>query len=361
MEEERGHMRKTQKQLFRDTMLFCFFFVGAIAICNVLSFIYDDNNQFAVPVFILAVSLIALCTNGYLFGILASLLGVLCVNVVFTYPYWQFHLAIAGYPLTFAVMLVVSICISTLTTRLKKEQHLRSIAEMEKMRANLLRSVSHDLRTPLTSIIGSSSVLLEKNNLSTEECKELLQEINKDACWLNRITENILSVTKFTGNQIRLHKEYEVIEEIVSSAIVKFHNNHPSIHVSVQKPEEILLAPMDATLIEQVLLNLFDNAAVHGKTTNSIVVSISSNGEMVYLEISDNGSGIDNRIFPHLFDGWASSYISKPDDHRNMGIGLSVCQSILRAHGGCITARNIINGGACFTISLPTEEEYHHE
>ena len=347
--------------VLHDLLIFGLFFALAMVLCNGLSTIYDDNNHFAVPVFILAVTLISRFTHGYTFGIAASLFGVFCVNYVFTYPYWEFDMSLAGYPLTFASMLLVSISVSTLTTRIKRADQIRLEAEMEKMRANLLRSVSHDLRTPLTSIIGSSSVLMENRALSQEQQSELIYEINKDARWLARITENILSVTKFSGNQVRLRKEYEVVEEIVSSAIVKFRKNHEAVQVKVCKPEEILLAPMDATLIEQVLQNLLDNAAVHGQHTTEIKITIAGDDTDVRISVEDNGCGIDEHLFPHLFDGLASSCSPRSDDQRNMGIGLSVCQSIVRAHGGSIQAKNNQGGGACFEIRLPAGEDDDYE
>lgn len=360
-ERERLIENNKSKIIVHDLLLFFMLFAIAIVVCVNLSHIHNDNNQFSVSVFILVVSLIARFTTGYLYGIIASVLGVLCVNYIFTYPYWEFDMSISGYPLTFAVMLIVSICISTLTSQIKKHERLRMEAEMEKLRANLLRSVSHDLRTPLTSIVGSSSVLLENHDLIPQQRDELLAEIHKDAQWLTRITENILSVTKFSGTQVHIRKEYEVIEEIVSSAIVKFRKNHPNIPISVIKPDEILLAPMDATLIEQVLVNLLDNAVVHGKHTTRIQVYIFKSGLHIHIRVTDNGAGIPSMVFPHLFDGYASAYKENTDDTRSMGIGLSVCQSIVRAHKGQISAKNNENGGASFEFWLPAEEVNENE
>lgn len=350
-----------KKIIIHDLVLFFLLFAAAIILCLNLATLHDDNNPFAVSIFILVVSLIARFTTGYLYGVIASVCGVVCVNYLFTYPYWEFDMTLTGYPLTFATMLLVSICISTLTSQIKKHERVRMEAEMEKMRANLLRSVSHDLRTPLTSIIGSSSVLLEDENIESEQRSELISEINKDARWLARITENILSVTKFSGNTVPLRKEYEVVEEVVSSAIVKFRKSHASVHISVHKPDEILLAPMDATLIEQVLVNLLDNAMEHGETTSEIQIHIFLKGELLHLLVSDDGIGIPEKRFPHLFDGQASCSNSHSDGRRNMGIGLSVCQSIVRAHGGIITAYNNDKGGASFEITLPVSEDDENE
>lgn len=226
------------------------------------------------------------------------------------------------------------------------------------MRANLLRSVSHDIRTPLASILGSSSALLDNPALSVEDRSELLKEINKDAHWLVRITENILSITKFTGSDVALKKTDEVVEEIVSSSIVKFHRNYPEMRVSVRRPEQILLAPMDATLIEQVLINLFENVVMHAQTATHITLSIQPHSDRVTFEVSDNGAGIPASMLPKIFEGYHTiSNQSIADRRRNMGIGLSVCNSIIRAHGGTMRAYNNSEGGASFSFWLPCEED----
>ena len=330
----------------------------AVVACYFLSKIFDDNNPFAVPVFILAVALVARFTSGYVYGIAAAGIGVVCVNYIFTYPFWEFNMTISGYPLTFAVMLLVSVIISTLTTQIKRQEQVRFEAEAEKMRANLLRSVSHDLRTPLASILGASSALLENGELPRADRDELLREINKDARWLARVTENILSVTKFSGGDVRLKKSEEVVEEIVGSAIVKFRKNHPQPPINVTKPQEILLVPMDATLIEQVLINLFENVVDHAEHVTRIQLVISREEGRVSFRVEDDGVGIAQQVLPHIFDGYASM-ATKPctDDRRNMGIGLSVCNSIIRAHGGGMSAYNNETGGATIAFWLPFEEE----
>ena len=352
-ERERAASKNRSASILHDGVLFLLVFVAAILICCVLARLFDDNNPFAVPVFILVVALIARFSHGYTWGIAASALGVFCVNYMFTYPYWEFDMSIAGYPLTFAAMLIVSLSISTLTSRIKQQEQLHLEMEMEKMRANLLRSVSHDLRTPLASIVGSSSVLLEDENLNPDQRSELLQSINRDARWLARVTENILSITRFSGC-VQLRKEDEVVEEILAAAIVKFRKNHAALPIRVHRPEEILLAPMDATLIEQVILNLLDNAAEHGEKTSRIEIALFREGERIYLRISDDGVGFSKAALQHLFDG---TLTGRGDGHRNMGIGLSVCQTIVRAHGGALSARNNADGGACVEFYLPAGEE----
>ena len=359
---EKKKSRKSEpKVLLHDAVFFAIIFAAAIGGSLLLSKLFENNSQFSIPVFILAVTLVARFTQGYVWGIVASLLGVVCVNYMFTYPYWEFDLTLAGYPLTFTAMLVVSLLISALTTRIKRQEQIRLEAEAEKMRANLLRSVSHDLRTPLTSIEGLSSLLLENDDISETQRTDLLREINRNSRWLTRVMENILSVTRINNDAVKLNMEPEVIEEIVSSAIVKFRRNHDNIAVTVKKPDEILTVDADATLIEQVILNLFDNAAEHGGCVENIEVTLEQTGSGVRVTVADDGTGIPAGKLPHLFDGRAQLESAQSDNHRNMGIGLSVCYSILQAHGGSIRAYNNRLGGASIEFTLPDKEVSYDE
>lgn len=353
-------MKKLWKSdAIRNILLSLLIFAAAILLCYGLSLLHDDNNAFTAPVFILAVALIARVTSRYLYGVTASVLAVLCVNYFFTYPFWELNLSLAGYPLTFAAMLVVSLLISALTTQLKRTEQLRFDAEKEKMRANLLRAVSHDIRTPLTSIMGASSTLLESGSLGPEQA-DLVQEIGKDARWLIRMTENILSVTRFAGESVMLKKSEEVVEEIVGSAIVKFRKNHPGMPVRVTKPAKILLVPMDATLIEQVLINLFENVSAHAETATQIWLTVAEEHNSVAFTVEDDGTGFPQSLLPHIWSGYAAMAARRrSDDRRNMGIGLSVCHSIIRAHGGGMNAYNSPRGGAAVRFWLPIEEDEH--
>jgi two-component system sensor histidine kinase KdpD len=345
-------MQKASKRLpqwLRDTLMFILIMGCAVAVCELLSVCYDDNNPFATSVFILAVVLVSRFTTGYWPGILASAVGVVSVNYLFTYPFHEFNLTIDGYPLTFAVMLVVSVLVSTLTTQIKRQEQLRYEAERDRMRANLLRSVSHDIRTPLTAIMGLSATVEDSETL-TDEGRGMVEEIHQNAQWLLHLSENILSVTRFCD---------EGVEEIVGSAIRRFRKNcDTDIPITVSKPEEILLAPMDATLIEQVLLNLLENVAKHSPSATEIFIEIRAEGRRVWLTVADNGDGIPPQLLGVLFDGYLPlGAVEASDRSRHMGIGLSVCRAIVRAHGGEIYARNKIDGGAEFRFWLPAEEE----
>lgn len=218
----------------------------------------------AQMLFLLAVLLIARFTDGYLWGVGASIVSVPLVNYMFTYPYFSFNLTISGYLLTFLTMLAVSLIVSVLTARIKQQEQIRLDAEREKLRANLLRAVSHDLRTPLTSIVGATGAILD-NALPPEKQRELLADVNADAQWLLRMIENQLTITRIQGETAPLHMETEVVEDVLAEAAIKFQKHFPDIKVDMDLCDDILLADMDAVLIEQVVLNMLENAVYHGK------------------------------------------------------------------------------------------------
>ena len=350
------------RRFFRNrTVTDCLFFLlilgSALALSFALSAVNDDNNPFAMAVFILAVVLIARVTKGYAWGIAASLVGTLCVNYFFTYPFWAFNVNYPGYPLTVSVMLIVSVLVSALTTQIKRQEQLRFEVDREKMHANLLRALSHDIRTPLASILGASSALQEQD-LTQEDQKELITGIQRDAKWLVRVTENLLSVTKVSSGTVKLRKEDEVLEEIIGSAILKYHQTAGSLPVSVEAPGEIIMVPMDAMLIEQVLVNLFENVSIHAENATQIWLHIVRKQNGVRISVEDDGPGIPEHLLPCVKDGTIMhSEQQVADAHRNMGIGLSVCRSIVLAHGGSLTAEKSVHGGAAICVDLPCREE----
>ena len=317
----------------------------------------NSSDGFASPVFVLAVLCVSRFTTGYLFGLIASVLGVVCVNFIFTYPYWAVNFTLSGYPLTFLVFLAVSIMTCALTTQARQSERLRAENEKEKMRANLLRSVSHDIRTPLTSIVGSTSAVLDNPGLSLPEQRELLEDVRGEAQWLIRVVENLLSITRIGEDQARITTEPEAAEEIMGEAVRKFRRRYPEISVSVEVPADLLMVPMDPILIEQVLSNLLENAAVHGECTSRIRVSVRAEEGFARFAVEDDGRGIPEKELPTLFDGTLKrNETANGDGKRNMGLGLSVCLAIVRAHGGTMQAQNL-PGGAEFTFRLPLEQQ----
>lgn len=322
--------------------------------CLLLQSVSESDNH--VPLlFVFAVFCISRFTDGYLYGILASVVAVFCVNGVFTYPYYEINFTITGYPLTFLVMFAVAFGVSALTTQIKNQEQIRLEAEKEKMRGNLLRAISHDIRTPLTSIAGSASGILENyHELSEEKVMELLNGIREEAQWLIRIVENLLSITRIGDGSARIDKQEELAEEIVSEAVGKFKKRFPDIQVDAVLPEEPLLVPMDGILIEQVLVNLLENSVLHGNTTVRIRILVTDEEEQVKFSVEDDGEGIKASVLPKMFDGrMEAENPAGSDAKRNMGIGLSVCMTIVKAHKGSMKAENREEGGARVMFWLP--------
>jgi two-component system sensor histidine kinase KdpD len=216
--------------------------------------------------------------------------------------------------------------------------------------------VSHDLRTPLTSILGATSAILASGEaLSTVGRTELIRGVYEDSEWLIRMVENLLLITKVEG-AAQIVKRSEAVEEVVAEAVQKFHKHYPDRDIEVSAPEELLMAPMDALLIEQVLFNLLENAVLHGKAKR-VVLNVIKEGQEAVLEVRDDGHGIQKADLPNLFDGYMRrAERASSDDSRHMGIGLSVCLSIIQAHGGQMEARNVRPNGALFRFTLPLEE-----
>ncbi|MBQ6365943.1 MAG: DUF4118 domain-containing protein [Oscillospiraceae bacterium] len=345
---------------WKDCLILVLVMAAGSGICTLLQTI--STSDVHVPmIFVLMVLIISMLTDGYFYGILAAVASVFAVNWAFTYPYMKLDFSVYGYPLTFITMLAVGIASSALATRLKEQQKLRLEAEREKTRANLLRSVSHDLRTPLTTISGSISAVLENGNtMEEEEKRELLVNAREDAQWLNRLVENLLSITRISGSSA-IHKTDELLEEVISEAVVSFQKRNPDVKVSVSLPEEPLFVPMDAMLIEQVLRNLMENAVVHGQTTDRIQIAAVREGTHIAVSVADNGRGISQQMLPHLFDGMIPMEKKNSDGNRFMGIGLAVCRTIIEAHGGTISAANRKEGGAVFRFTLETGGNTRYE
>ncbi len=494
--------------------------IAIFIIATLLAFLlikasFISDNIFGL--YMLSVALVSILTQGYFWGILSSIAGVVSINYFFTYPYFAINFTMAGYPITFAILLLMSIISSAMTAKVKKEAQLsalrekrtdsinnmikhllsaqsideilnigadhfysanqssvflclgdpikpqkiifrcknerdegiftsmleRQIAhkafnsnqaygaateegqhnclgtyfpimgnqvtygvigilfphskwittemltfisfmtsqlflaierqnilsesqeillekEKEKMRSNLLRAVSHDLRTPLTCILGASATLQDNKDLIySENGDKLLNDIQSDAGWLIHMVENLLSVTRISDHTAKVKKQEELVEEVVAEAISRVYSRFPQAKIQVAVPEELLIVPMDATLIEQVLINLLENAIHHSGDTKPLLVSVSKDKKNAYFSVRDHGKGIPPEKLANIFDGKSTQEIS--DSSRGLGIGLTICKSIILAHDGEINAQNNSEGGSTFTFSLPLKGVNQHD
>ena len=322
------------------------------------------QTQSLIPmIFVLGVFLISWQTQGYFWGIAASLVSVLAVNYAFTFPYYAFDLISPECVSSAIVMLIVSIITGTLTTQIKHQEKIKAEIERERMRGNLLRAVSHDLRTPLTSIYGASSTVVENyRSLSEEQHLKLLRDVQEDSEWLIRMVENLLSVTRIDGEKVRVVKTPTVLEELIDATLIKFHKHFPHQAVSVQIPDTFISIPMDAMLIQQVLINILENAVVHAKDMQTLELTVICKDHFAEFCIRDDGCGIPPERMENLFTGYLDRNDTPADGTRNnMGIGLSVCSTIIKAHGSEIRAQNLTPRGVAFNFSLEMEEIHEHE
>ncbi|WP_313155157.1 sensor histidine kinase [Lacrimispora sp.] len=352
----------TKKDLLRNFIVTFICLLFATILSYMMHILGGYTNNVGI-IYMMAVVLISRYSSGYIPGVIASIISVICVNFVFTYPYMAFNFIMEGYPVTFIALLIISSITSATTTHLKEQSRILNErekmlmeAEKEALRANLLRAISHDLRTPLTGIIGASSTYLENSDTMSEtEKTSLVSNIREDANWLLNMVENLLSVTRIRDTGAQVLKRLEPLEEVASEAIERFHKRLPGSIVRVTVPDELVMVPMDATLIEQVIINLLENAVYHSNSTDSISLLIFVQDGYAWFQVRDHGVGISPERLETLFDGYTSSPNSSYDSHKGMGIGLSICKAIVTAHDGKITAANEEHG-AVFTFTLPLGE-----
>ena len=350
-----------KKRFFAD----CFFMtVTLLSVFAVnLFLVMQFNTKTMTPmIFVLGVFLVSWRTQGYGFGIAASLISVLAVNWAFTYPYWAFDLISPECISSAAVMLIVSTVTGAMTTRLKQQEKLKAEAEAERMRGNLLRAVSHDLRTPLTSICGSCSAIIDNyDRIPKERQLKLLGDVQSDAQWLTRMVENLLSVTRVDTDRVRLSKNSTVLEELIDAVLVKFRKHYPNQQVQVQIPPEFLAVPMDPMLIEQVLMNLLENAVFHAKGMKNLWLRVECREGYAVFYVEDDGCGISKERMTKIFSGLTDRENFVETGRSNMGIGLSVCRTIIKAHGSDIRVENRPGGGTRFSFRLEMEDNQYVE
>ena len=332
-----------------------------------------ENNS--ALVFVLAVVLISLLTSGYAYGIAASIIGAFSINIYFMEPYAVFSLSRTGYPVAMLSMVAISCVVCALTARVKKqaieavrrEKNAKALYEQNEklnaektaiqlqserisIRESILRAVSHDLRTPLTSISGAVSVLLSSPEVS-EKNLAMLADIKHDADGLIAMVENILSVTRVRDGTMPLKMREEMLEEVAGDALLTTRRRFPDCHVELDLSEDILYLPMDPLLIRQVIVNLLENAIYHSGDREHITLHLCRQDDWAVVEVRDRGRGLSEEVLQAIQAGRAMPLSG--DATRGRGIGLSVCQSIIKAHGGFFTAGNRPEGGAVFRFGLP--------
>ena len=304
-------------KLLHNNTLFTLTLLG---IATALAFLFfsfvSENTANIALLYIIAQILIARYTNGYLHGLFSSVFSVICINFFFTYPFFRLNFTLSGYPVTFIGMLIITL-LTTATT---------------------------------------SSLLSDGSILSDAEKRELLENIENDSSWLLNMVENLLSVTRINDTVThQVNKTPEIVEEVVAEAVQRLKKRFPSASIIVHVPTNYLLIPMDAILIEQVLINLLENALIHSGSSHSPELTVTDHPDHVTFCVKDFGHGLNPDVIPDIFSGICHN-TGSVDSHKGMGIGLSICKTIIDAHNGYIEAKNHTNG-ALFLFTLPKEEE----
>ena len=304
-------------KLLHNNTLFTLTLLG---IATALAFLFfsfvSENTANIALLYIIVQILIARYTNGYLHGLFSSVFSVICINFFFTYPFFRLNFTLSGYPVTFIGMLIITL-LTTATT---------------------------------------SSLLSDGSILSDAEKRELLENIENDSSWLLNMVENLLSVTRINDTVThQVNKTPEIVEEVVAEAVQRLKKRFPSASIIVHVPTDYLLIPMDAILIEQVLINLLENALIHSGSSHSPELTVTDHPDHVTFCVKDFGHGLNPDIIPDIFSGICHN-TGSVDSHKGMGIGLSICKMIIDAHNGYIEAKNHTNG-ALFLFTLPKEEE----
>ncbi len=343
------------------------FAVLSVAVSSAVCFAMFPRFELTNLVMVYLLGTLAVAARGHRGpAAFSSIASVLCFDFFFVPPRFTFTVSDAQYIWTFAVMFAVAMIISHLTIRLREEaeaarqEEQRSSwlmekakkaeidAETERMRSSLLSSVSHDLRTPLTTIVGSAGALLEKEELARDpKTRELLENIQVEGERLSHLVQNLLESTRLESGAVQLEKENYPLEEVVGTALGRLEKSLQRRTVQVEIPESLPLIAMDATLIEQVLINLLENAIRHTPADAGLEISAAIEGPSVVVGVGDRGPGLKSDELERVFDKFYHSPSSP-----GSGLGLAICRAIIQAHGGRIWAENRVGGGALFRFSL---------
>ena len=337
---------------------------------------FGIGKENILMLYIVGVLLVAYVTYGYQYGITASVFSLFAFNYLFTEPLRTFSISNQNDVILLFFFLVTALISTNLTTRFQRqvavarenEQLARQLSmeqeriqfamEKEQMRSRLLRSISHDLRTPLTGIAGASSLIAESGQeLDRDSIVSLARDINDQSDWLIQMVENILNMTKIDSGNLVVEKLPEAVEDIISNAVAHVKGRRQNRKIEIQVPDTVFIVPMDGKMMVQVLVNLLDNAIKHTREDGRILVRIEQKDGMIWFYVEDNGTGIDDSIKDRLFEEFTTFRPVSQDVGKGIGLGLAICRAIVNAHGGSIYGENREEGGARFAFCLPEKDE----
>lgn len=314
-----------------------------------------------IILFVLGVLVTAMLTDGLAYSVVASILAVISFNIFIVEPRLSMRAWGPDYPETFSLMFAVAFTASYLVAKMRENADalLKATvkAHHEQTRADLLRSVSHDLRTPLTSIMGNADILRSEGvELGIPERRRIAEDIYDDATWLSDVVENLLAVTRFDEEGVALTMRVEVVDEVVEEALRHVRRDTAQHAIVVVPADELLLARMDTQVIVQVIVNLVNNAIDHTPRGCTVRIATRREGDYVAVEVADDGPGIAQEDQERIFEKFYTSEGGLGDKRRGLGLGLSLCKTIVESHGGSIRFEPADPHGSVFTFTLPIEE-----
>ena len=325
-----------------------------------------DSN--IIMLYIIAVLVISILTSKIYYCLGSSIVGVLVFNYLFTYPEFSFSAHDAGYPVTFLTMFITALIAGTLANKLKRntliaEQNAREkeeaalLAQNEQLRANMLRTISHDLRTPLTSISGNASTLISGGTALDETARQqIYTDIFSESMWLIEMVENLLYATRIEDGRMQLNISVEILDDIVQEAVRHIERTHPKRNIIVDMYDEIIPVMADANLIVQVIVNLMDNAVKYSDEDSDVTVSVHLENEYAVISVSDHGTGISDEEKEKVFDMFYTGGSRSSDSRRSLGLGLALCRSIITSHSGSVYVSDNIPNGTIVSFTLPIGE-----
>ncbi len=321
-----------------------------------------------IMLYIIAVLVISIITSNILYCLISSVVCVVLFNFFFTYPDFSLSAYDAGYPVTFVTMFITAFIAGSLANKLKRnikiaEQNAKEkeaaalLAQNEQTRANMLRSISHDLRTPLTSISGNASTLISGGSTLDEAAKQqIYSDIYSESMWLIGLVENLLYATRIEDGRMQLELSVEILDDIIQEAVKHILRTHPKRSIEVDMQDEIIPVAADANLIVQVIINLIDNAIKYSEDDTTITVSVKKDTDFAVVSVADNGSGIQQSEKEKVFEMFYTGASRSSDSRRSLGLGLSLCKSIVNSHGGVIKVSDNSPKGTVVSFTLPLGE-----
>lgn len=364
---DRINPKNTFFSVLKDLVM-CLFILTAATLIGYAFKAFHLTDADIIMLYIIAVLVISIFTSKMRYCLISSVVGVILFNYLFTYPEFSLSAHDAGYPVTFVTMFITAFIAGTLANKLKHniiiaEQNAREkeeaaiLAQNEQLRANMLRSISHDLRTPLTSISGNASTLISGGDTLDEAArKQIYTDIYSESMWLIGMVENLLYATRIEDGRIQLNISVEILDDIVQDAVKHIERTYPKRSISVDMHDEIIPVKADANLIVQVIVNLIDNAVKYSDNDTPILINVDRKNEIAVISVADNGMGVPQEEKEKVFDMFYTGNSRSSDSRRSLGLGLALCKSIIISHRGNISISDNTPKGAIVRFTLPIGE-----